>query len=216
MKNRYLVNLLIMFVAISLMGCAAPQTNSGKGALYGTGIGAAAGAGLGQAIGGNTESTLIGAGIGALVGGLAGHQIGAYMDRQEAALRQAMAASDAASIRRTQDVLTATFKGDVFFDLNSSILKPGSYTEIGRVANVLNQYPQTTITVAGHTDASGPEDYNQKLSEKRAMSVKNALVQRGVDPARMMTIGYGEAQPISSEPAMNRRVEIVITPIQQG
>ena len=86
-------------------------------------IGAAAGAGLGQAIGRNTESTLIGAGIGAALGGLAGWQIGEYMDRQEAELQQAFANSEAAAISREQDVLTATFKGDVFFDFDSAILR---------------------------------------------------------------------------------------------
>jgi outer membrane protein OmpA-like peptidoglycan-associated protein len=70
--------------------------------------------------------------------------------------------------------------------------------------------------VEGHTDSKGSEAYNQTLSEKRAMSVKNALVQRGVDPARIQTAGYGKSQPISSDDAMNRRVSIVITPVKSG
>ena len=94
---------------------------------------------------------------GALVGGLAGHQIASYMDRQEQQLRDAVAQSDAVSISRTQNVLTATFKGDVLFDFNSAMLKPGAYTEIDRVARVLSQYPQTMVRVEGHTDAIGSE-----------------------------------------------------------
>jgi outer membrane protein OmpA-like peptidoglycan-associated protein len=136
------------------------------------------------------------------------------MDRQEQELRAAMAASEAASIQRTQNVLTATFKSGVLFDFDSSTLKPGAYAEMDRVAGILNKYPQTTIRVEGHTDATGSEAYNQVLSEKRAQSVKNALTQRSVDPMRIQTVGYGESQPISSDDAMNRRVNIVIIPIE--
>jgi outer membrane protein OmpA-like peptidoglycan-associated protein len=207
--------LLIGLMVLTLMSCANATTGQ-KGAAIGTGVGAAVGAGLGQAIGGNTESTLIGAGIGAAVGGLAGWQIGEYMDRQEAELQQAFANSEAAAISREQDVLTATFKGDVFFDFDSSNLKPGAYREIDRTAGVLNRYPQTTILVEGHTDSKGAEAYNQQLSERRAQAVRDALVNRGVDARRLRVIGYGESQPISSSDAMNRRVELRIEAIQQG
>jgi len=210
---RRLISIAVsLALAMCFFSCAGP-TQQQRGAKTGVLIGAASGAILGQVIGRDTEATLLGAGIGAVVGGLAGHQIGAYMDRQEQELRAAMAASEAASIQRTQDVLTATFKSDVFFDFDSSTLKPGAYTEIGRVADVLNRYPQTTIRVEGHTDATGPETYNQQLSERRAEAVKNALVQRAVDSRRMYSIGFGESQPISSNDAMNRRVNIVIMPI---
>ena len=206
---------VILVFSMTLFSCAG-ATRQQKGTAGGAAIGAVIGAGLGQAIGGDTEGTLLGAGIGAVLGGVAGNQITAYMDRQEQALRDAMAESDAVNIQRTQDVLTATFKGDIFFDLDSSTLKPGAYSEIDRVSNVLNNYPQTTIRVEGHTDSTGPEDYNQRLSEKRAEAVKSALTQRGVDPRRIQAVGYGESQPISSNYAMNRRVGITITPIRQG
>ncbi|MFO7971971.1 MAG: OmpA family protein [Desulfobacterales bacterium] len=201
----------ILVLAISLFSCAGP-TQKEKGAKTGALIGAPGGAILGQAIGGHTESTLLGAAVGTAVGGIAGHQIGAYMDRQEQELKTAMASSEAASIRRTHDILTATFRSEYLFDFDSSTLKPGAYSEIGRVADVLNRYPQTTIRVEGHTDSKGPEAYNQTMSEKRAVAVKNALTQRGVDPTRIQTVGFGESQPISSKDAMNRRVVIVIIP----
>jgi outer membrane protein OmpA-like peptidoglycan-associated protein len=203
---------------MTIFSCASWQESSGqtKGTAIGTGAGAAVGAGLGAALGGSTEATLAGAGIGALVGGIAGNQLGAYMDGQEQALQQVAAQSDAMSVKRSQDVLTATFKSDVMFDVDSASIKPGAYPEIDNVANILQAYPQTNIRVAGHTDASGSEAYNQQLSERRAISVKNALIQRGVADYRIETIGFGESMPISSSAAMNRRVEIRITPIEQG
>jgi outer membrane protein OmpA-like peptidoglycan-associated protein len=103
----------------------------------------------------------------------------------------------------------------MFFDYDSDRLKPGAYNELNRITNVLNQYPQTTILVEGHTDSRGSDQYNQQLSERRAQSVKNALVQQGVDPRRIEAVGYGESQPISSSDAMNRRVNIVINPVRQ-
>jgi outer membrane protein OmpA-like peptidoglycan-associated protein len=200
-----------LVLAVSLFSCAGP-TQKERGAKTGALIGAAGGAILGQAIGGHTESTLLGAAIGTAVGGVSGYQIGAYMDRQEQELKAAMAASEAASIQRTQNVLSATFRSEYLFDFDSSTLKPGAYAEIGRVANILNRYPQTNIRVEGHTDSKGSEEYNQTLSEKRSLAVKNALTQRGVDPTRIQTVGFGESQPISSNDDMNRRVVIVIIP----
>ncbi len=203
-------------VSLLTSGCAM-ETKTQKGAAIGTGVGAAVGAGLGQAIGRNTSSTLIGAAAGAVAGGLTGGAIGNYMDKQEAAMRQELANVEGASIQRNMDMLAVTFKSDVLFPYDSYSLKPGSYDELSRVAKVLNQYPQTNIVVGGHTDSKGTEDYNQKLSERRAESVKNALSGMGVNPARMTTVGYGESKPVADNTTeagrqMNRRVQIVISP----
>jgi outer membrane protein OmpA-like peptidoglycan-associated protein len=122
--------------------------------------------------------------------------------------------TEAMSVARTQDVLTATFKSDVMFDFDSAILKPGAFAEIDRIAGVLNQFPQTVVRVEGHTDSKGSEVYNQELSERRANAVKNALVQRGVNAQRVVALGYGESMPISSNDALNRRVNVVIIPVE--
>jgi len=211
--------LMALMLMIGLVGCAQPMTKTQTGTAVGTGVGAAVGAGLGQAIGGNTKSTLLGAGIGALVGGIAGNRIGAYMDAQEQMMRQELAAVEGANIRRNANTLALTFKSESMFDVDSTQLKPSASDEIFRVSKVLNEYPQTTLLIAGHTDSTGSEQYNQQLSERRAEAVKNALAGNGVNPARIRTIGYGESKPIASNDSeagrqMNRRVEITIEPIQ--
>jgi outer membrane protein OmpA-like peptidoglycan-associated protein len=197
----------------SLTSCASLDTKQKQGTAIGAGVGAGVGAALGQAIGRNTKSTVIGAGIGAALGGLAGNQVGGYMDRQEQELRNVVASSEAASIRRSEDVLVATFKGETFFNHDSSMLLPGGFTEVSRIASILNKYNQTQIEVGGHTDSTGDEQYNQQLSMRRAEAVKNALVQQGINPSRIRTYGYGESRPISSNAATNRRVEITIIPV---
>jgi outer membrane protein OmpA-like peptidoglycan-associated protein len=139
------------------------------------------------------------------------------MDEQEAAMRRELASVEAANIQRNADVLAVTFKSDFLFAVGSANLNAGAFNEISRVSRVLNQYPDTTIQVAGHTDSTGSEQSNQTLSENRASNVKNALVGQGVNPSRISTIGFGESAPIadnSSESGrqLNRRVVITIKP----
>jgi outer membrane protein OmpA-like peptidoglycan-associated protein len=210
--------LAVVFIAmlVTLFSCTALQTQQGQGTAVGTGVGAGVGAALGQLIGGDTEATLIGAGIGAALGGLAGNQIGRYMDNQQKDLQNAIAYTESASISRDQDVLRATFRGETFFDYDKNTLLPGAYPELQRISEVLNKYPQTIIEVGGHTDTRGSEEYNLRLSDQRAQAVKNELVRNGVAAQRINAVGYGESRPISSDHAMNRRVEIIIVPIRKG
>jgi len=204
-----------------LSGGCANMNNMGKGATYGTVGGAAAGALLGQAIGGNSKATLLGMAAGAAIGGLTGTGIGYMMDKQEQDMRNALAQSEAIAVQREGNVLALTFKSDFTFAVNSSTLRSGLYNELDRVAQILTAYPQTTILVAGHTDSTGSEEYNMTLSQKRADSVKNALVQRGVAAQRINAVGYGEGQPVGDNETefgrqQNRRVEVRINPMTQN
>lgn len=212
--------ILALIVSMCALGCATPQNKKERGTRIGVLAGAAAGALLGQAIGGDTAGTLIGAGVGALAGGAIGRKVGSNMDKQEAAMREQLAAVEAANIQRNADMLAVTFKADALFDVGSAALKAGAFDEIQRVATVLNQYPQTSIIVAGHTDSTGTESHNKALSERRAMSVKNALVGQGVSPTRITTVGFGQSTPIADNTTeagrqLNRRVVVTIKP-QQG
>lgn len=215
--NKLIVPCLICLLVLT--ACAAPQTKTQKGALYGGAGGALAGAVIGGLIGKDTESTLIGAAIGGAVGGLGGAGVGKMMDNQERDLRQSLAASEAATIRREGDLLAISLKGDVTFDFNSAIVKPGLYSEVDKIATALLQYPETLSRVEGHTDSTGSEAYNMDLSIRRATAVQNLLVQRGVPRSRIEALGFGESNPIATNNSaagrmQNRRVEIKIAPSQ--
>jgi len=204
-----------------LAGCAAPQTKTQKGAVYGTAGGAATGAVIGQIISHDTRGTLIGAAIGAAIGGLGGAGIGHMMDNQEKEMRDTLATSEAAAVSREGNLLAVTFKGDVTFDTNSAEVRPGLYSEINRVAGVLTQYPNTLIRVEGHTDSKGSSEYNMNLSLRRADAVKTLLIQRGVAENRIEEVGYGETMPVATNDTeagrqKNRRVEIKIAPQTQS
>ncbi len=208
---------LLVVACVLVAGCAAPQNKQEQGTRTGVVAGAAVGALLGQVIGGDTGATLLGAGIGAALGGVAGNVVGKKMDEQEAAMRRELAAVEAANIQRNADVLAITFKSDYLFAVGSANLNAGAAAEIGRVSSVLSQYPDTTIQVAGHTDSTGSEQTNQDLSERRAESVKNALIGQNVHPNRISTLGFGESTPIAdnnneSGRQLNRRVVITIKP----
>lgn len=207
-----------LIVIVFIVSACAEATKTQKGAGWGAAIGTLAGAGIGAAVGGK-NGALIGAGTGLVVGGLSGAAIGKYMDNQERDLRNAMGQIESASIRRDQDILELTFKADMLFDTNSSVLKSGANSELDRVSAVLNKYPQCRIRIEGHTDSQGTEEYNQQLSMRRAEAVKNALVSKNIDPGRLEVIGMGESMPIAGNDTdggrqLNRRVTLKIIPVE--
>ncbi len=109
--------------------------------------------------------------------------------------------------------------GDVLFDTGAATLKPGAATTIDRLAQFMRDYPERAVRIEGHTDAAGSDDTNQALSERRAQAVREALVARGLDAARIATLGLGEARPIAGNDTpggrqQNRRVEIVVSDAQ--
>jgi outer membrane protein OmpA-like peptidoglycan-associated protein len=213
-KKFFFLSVIALFI---LASSCATSTKTEKGAAYGAGGGAIAGALIGQLIGGDTEATLIGAAIGAAVGGATGAGVGKMMDNQERDMRQALADSEAAAVRREGNLLAITLRGDVTFDHDSAVVMPGLYSEIDRIANVMLQYPDTVIRVEGHTDSTGSEQYNLELAARRSVAVKNLIAQKGVGSSRIETVTFGETRPIATNETeagrqMNRRVEIKIAP----
>ena len=105
---------------------------------------------------------------------------------------------------------------DVLFDTGSATLRPGGQRLVARLADFLREYPERTIAIEGFTDSVGSDDVNQELSERRAQSVRLALMDSGVDGSRVFVRGYGEAFPVASNDTRegrqrNRRVEVVIS-----
>lgn len=221
---------LASLLALSLLaGCASaapreprqrePYVTKHDRTWKGAGIGAAAGA-AGAVLAGKREADeiLVGAAIGAVVGG----GVGAYMDHQQ----EKLARIPGTTVERVgEDTLLVHFNSDVLFDVNSATLDSDGRATLEDVAGVLEEYPKTAVVVQGHTDATGSEEHNQALSERRATSVRGYLAGRGVDADRLAAIGYGEGYPVASNDSesgrrQNRRVDILLKanagPLRQG
>ncbi len=188
-----------------------PNRNTQQGAL----IGAAAGALVGIARGDTVEERNRGAVTGAIIGGGLGAGVGAALDRQEAELRQQLGSN--ARIVNTGDQLIVTLPQDILFATESAALTGTLRNDLNVLARSMNDYPNTTINVIGHADNTGSAAFNRDLSARRAQSVAAALIDGGVAPFRIRSIGRGEDAPIASNltaegRALNRRVEITITP----
>ncbi len=191
-----------------------PETsNAAKGAMIGAATGAVAGLASGDDAVERRQHALIGAGVGALAGGA----IGYYMDQQEAKLRAELQ-DTGVSVTRIGDNITLNMAGNVTFATNSSDLSPAFFDVLNSVSKVLTEYNQTVVEVAGHTDSSGSDSYNQSLSEKRAGSVAQYLQSHGIINERLLTIGLGESMPVANNNTStgkqeNRRVEITMVPV---
>ncbi len=212
----------VLAFSLALAGCTTdPYT--GKKRLAKTTIGAGAGAvvgalgGLliGKTTGANTRNAvLIGAGIGALTGG----GIGIYMDKQEAELRAQLQGSGV-SVTRDGDRIILNMPSHVTFDSDQSAIKPNFFNVLKSVGLVLKKYNKTLVNVYGHTDGDGAADYNQDLSQRRAVSVAQYLISQGSDQRRYHVVGFGESTPVASNStqdgkAANRRVEIQLSPLR--
>jgi len=175
-------------------------------------IGAAGGAVAGGLIGKNSGSTAKGAIIGAVVGGAAGGIIGAQMDKQARELDQNI---PGATVERVGEGILVTFASGLLFDFDSDVIRGQTRSNLNTLANSLQKYPKSNLTIAGHTDAVGTAGYNQDLSERRARASARYLTSRGVISSRLETKGLGETEPIASNDTeggreRNRRVEVAI------
>jgi outer membrane protein OmpA-like peptidoglycan-associated protein len=191
-------------------------SNKAKGAA----IGAAAGAVVGVLTGDDADERRKHALIGAGVGALAGTAVGAYMDAQEAKLRQQLE-DTGVSVTRLGDDIVLNMPGNVTFDVNQAQVKSNFYPVLDSVGLVLDEFDKTLVDVNGHTDSTGRLEYNMGLSNQRASSVADYLASRGVEENRLFTQGFGPHYPVADNATSegrqyNRRVELILKPLTQG
>ena len=203
-------------------GCTTldPYTGETKvsNTVKGAGIGAAAGAVIGAISGSDARERRKRALIGAGVGGLAGAGVGAYMDKQEAELRQQLQ-DTGVSVTRQGDNITLNMPSNITFSSGSSDLNARFFRVLDSVSLVLKKYDKTIVEIAGHTDSVGSTASNQSLSERRANTVGQYLIGKGLNTERTIIIGAGETRPVASNDsetgrAMNRRVELTLMPLE--
>jgi outer membrane protein OmpA-like peptidoglycan-associated protein len=217
--------LILILITAFIAACATtnePQTSSTstdpnkktkRGAVIGAVIGGVAGAVIGNQSGKNRTGAVVGAAAGAAVGAAVGRR----MDKQEQELRQIEGVE---VTRPSEGEIEVRLTNDILFDYDSSALRPASRTTLNELAENFARYPDNQIIVEGHTDSTGSDAYNQRLSEQRASNVADYLIGRGVSAGDVIVYGYGESDPKSSNDTaagrqLNRRVEIHIRATQQ-
>ena len=213
--------ILAMCSAMALGACTDPGSLGGnpndpkqktkQGALAGVAAGALLGA-LVSKDGDRGDGAL----KGAVLGGAVGAGIGYSLDKQEADLRRDLG-NENVTVQNTGDRLIVTLPQDILFATDSFSVRSDLRRDLNAVAGNLQAYPNSKIQIVGHTDSDGDAAYNQQLSERRANSIADILLDAGIPFSRIQTFGRGESQPVASNldpagKARNRRVEIVILP----
>jgi len=222
--NTRIFRVVVLGAAIVFGGCKTLEPYTGEEqtskATRGALIGAAAGAVVGLVSGDDAlerrQRALLGAGVGALAGGA----IGNYQDRQEAELRAELAGTGV-SVTRIGDNITLNMPGNVTFATDSADLNADFFEVLNSVSKVLKEFDQTVVEVAGHTDSTGSEAYNQTLSERRASAVAQYFTSKNISMNRLITVGMGENRPVADNGTAagrqaNRRVEITMVPLTAG
>jgi len=194
---------LVAYGAVA--GCA--MNAKTKGALIGAGAGAVAGGVIGKQSGSTTKGAI----IGAVVGGTAGAIIGHQMDQQAKELEQNI---PGAVVERVGEGIHITFDSGLLFAFDSDVVLGAARSNLDALAASLNKYPKSDLMIVGHTDATGTDSYNQKLSERRANSASRYLRSKGVR-RHIEALGAGETEPVAENETdagrqQNRRVEIAI------
>lgn len=213
MKSNKLLSITCAALMLSggTMSCNSLKklTREEKGVIIGIGSGGAAGA----AIGSKSKNPAVYAIVGSAIGGVAGAVIGNYMDKQAKQLEEDL--KSVAEVERIEEGIKVTMNSGLLFGFDSYTLNDKNRESLSKLASTLNEYADTEILVAGHTDSIGDENYNESLSDRRANAVASFLSSQGIRKSRMVVKGYGESSPQFSNETKsgqdkNRRVELAI------
>ncbi|WP_069131169.1 OmpA family protein [Rhodohalobacter halophilus] len=201
------VILVILASTLIISGCS-NWSNTARGAVIGTGGGAAVGAVVGKTLG----NTAAGAIAGAAVGGTVGAIIGRNMDRKAEELEREL---DGVTVQRVEEGIALSFDSGLLFGFDSSELRQASRENLRKLARIMGEDDDTNLMIVGHTDSTGDENYNQRLSERRAQSAASYLIEQGIASSRVQIEGRGETEPIADNETEagrqeNRRVEVAI------
>lgn len=204
-------------VLVSTLFTSCEAVKNSNNTQRGAAIGAVGGAVIGGILGNNLGkggNGAMGAVLGGVIGGVAGGVIGHQMDKQA---REIETALPGAQVERVGEGIRLVLgENAVRFDTNKSTLTASAKANLDKLVSVFNQYPDTNIQIYGYTDSTGTPEYNLKLSEQRAASVKSYLAGKGLASSRFTTTGLGIADPIATNDtpegrSQNRRVEFAIT-----
>jgi len=212
------INLMTYALSAGLILSSCEAVKNTNHTQRGAAVGAASGAVIGGVLGNNVgsgDNAVLGAIAGAVIGGVAGGVIGNRMDKQAEKIENTL---PGAEVVRTQEGIQLILdeQSDVRFEYDRSDLTPMAQSNLDKLVNIFNEYPDTDILVVGFTDSKGSDEYNQGLSERRASSVVNYLKSKGISSSRLSSIGQGESNPRATNDtdagrAQNRRVEFAIT-----
>ncbi len=185
--------------------------NAQQGALIGAGVGALTGILTGDSVQDRRRGAVFGAALGAAGGAAIGNQL----DQQEEELRASLG-NNVGIVNNGQN-LTVTLAEDILFATESTAVSAASQAELQTLAGSINRFPDTSVSVIGHTDNTGSAEFNLDLSQRRAQAVSSVLIGSGVSPTRIASIGRGEDAPVATNLTeegrqANRRVEVVIIP----
>jgi len=213
---RMRVRASIIWPTVATIACltaaCADMNDTQRHTAEGAGIGAVAGAVVGSATGGRAGTgALIGGALGAVAGNVWSHR----MEEKKRALEQATQGTGMEVSRTADNQIKLNVPADVSFDVGRADVIPELRQVLDQFAQGLQDQPTTHVRIIGHADATGSEEVNNQLSAQRAVSVRNYLVDRGVNGARIETVGRGSHEPIASNDtaqgrARNRRVEIFL------
>jgi outer membrane protein OmpA-like peptidoglycan-associated protein len=199
--------------AFALGGCA-NMTETQKGTAKGAAIGAGAGAVVG-AIAGKGKGAAIGAVVGGAAGAVAGNVWSKKMEAQKKEMEEATAGTGVEVTQTADNQLKLEIPSDISFAVGSARVDSNFKKVLDTFSTGLVQNPAATVTIIGHTDSSGSDAVNNPLSLKRANSVRDYLVTKGVGSSRFITEGHGSREPLvandtKANMAKNRRVEIFV------